>query len=197
MSADADDSMRDDLEAGLARAFGGVEGEPSILHTLSTLSGQELELPETHAEGEARYEEFFEKLQTEFPRKVCFHRGHHEELAHVIEAGGDLLLMPSRYEPCGLNQMFSLRYGTIPIVRRTGGLADTVTLFNRETGEGTGIVFEHFDADAMRWALARALELFHDRAAWARIVQNAMSQDFSWTRQAGLYEELYDRLTGT
>jgi starch synthase len=128
---------------------------------------------------------------------MCFYRGYDNALAHLIEAGADAFLMPSMYEPCGLNQMYSLRYGTIPIVRRTGGLADTVQLFDRGTGEGTGIVFDNFDADAVRWALGYALELWTDRPAWRRMQANAMAQDFSWERQTGTYEELYHRLLAT
>jgi len=144
--------------------------------------------------GEQRYEEFFETLQQSSPKKVCFHRGHHEQLAHVIEAASDMLLMPSRYEPCGLNQMFSLKYGTLPIVRRTGGLADTVEPIDGD--RGTGFVFEDFTADALRWALGSALQLYRDRERWKRLMLNAMSRDFSWSRQAKLYVQLYERLIG-
>ena len=112
----------------------------------------------------------------------------------MIEAGADLFLMPSRYEPCGLNQMYSLKYGTAPIVRKTGGLADTVDLWNPNTGEGTGFPFEHYDAEGVRWAIGYALETLRDRRAFARLQQNAMAKDFSWDRQARLYEELYARL---
>ena len=104
--------------------------------------------------------------------------------------------MPSLYEPCGLNQMYSLRYGTIPIVRRTGGLADSVQMFDAASGTGTGIVFEHFDSPAMAWALRTALELHAQPMHWTRLVQNAMAQDFSWDRQAREYEALYQRLPG-
>jgi starch synthase len=145
--------------------------------------------------GEPQYEGFFTELARRHPERVGYSRAHDEPLAHLITAGSDFFLMPSRYEPCGLNQMYSLRYGTLPIVRKTGGLADTVVPFDRATGEGTGIVFEHFDAPAVRWALGRALEIHADAAARRRAVANAMAQDFSWARQAGLYEELYRRLT--
>ncbi len=91
-----------------------------------------------------------------------------------------MFLMPSRYEPCGFNQMYSLKYGTVPIVRKTGGLADSVKLFDPETGEGTGIVFEHDTADGVRWALGTALELYRDRASLCWLVANGMAQDFSW-----------------
>jgi len=112
----------------------------------------------------------------------------------VIEAGADMLLMPSRYEPCGLNQMFSLRYGTIPIVRRTGGLADTVRSFDSQTGEGTGFVFEDFTPNGLRWAVDRALHVYADRTAWKRLMSNAMAENFSWETQANHYVEVYSWL---
>jgi starch synthase len=144
--------------------------------------------------GEARYEEFFSWLQQRFPGRVVFHQGHHDELAHVIEAGADMLLMPSRYEPCGLNQMFSLRYGTIPIVRRTGGLADTVHPFDPQTGEGTGFVFQEFAPDGLRRAIDQALRVYGDRPAWERLISNAMAENFSWETQAHRYVEIYSWL---
>ena len=112
----------------------------------------------------------------------------------MIEAASDMLLMPSRYEPCGLNQMFSLKYGTLPIVRRTGGLADTVEPVDGD--RGTGFVFEHFTADALRWALGSAIQIYRHRERWKRLMLNAMSRDFSWSRQAKLYVQLYERLIG-
>ncbi len=144
-------------------------------------------------QGEAAYEEFFERLQRSFPGKVCFHRGYHEELAHVIEAASDMLLMPSRYEPCGLNQLFSLRYGTIPVVRKTGGLADSVEPVDGD--RGTGFLFEHFTPEGLRWALDQALAAYRDPQRWKRLMQNAMAKDFSWKRQAPLYVELYEGMT--
>lgn len=146
--------------------------------------------------GERRYEEFFERLQDRFPDRVCYHRGYHEELAHLVEAAADMFVMPSRYEPCGLNQMFSLRYGTIPVVRRTGGLADSVRPVDGRGG-GTGFVFEHFAPDGLRWALGAAIDHYADRAAWGRIVRNAMAEDFSWQAQADPYVELYRRIAAS
>jgi starch synthase len=102
--------------------------------------------------------------------------------------------MPSMYEPCGLNQMYSLKYGTVPIVRRTGGLADSVRHFNPATGEGTGIVFNDFDPGGVRWAIAQALEWYESPALWQRLVSNGMRADFSWERQVVEYEQLYDSL---
>jgi starch synthase len=145
--------------------------------------------------GERRFEAMFAQLATALPRQVGFHRGFSNELAHLIEAGSDMFLMPSVYEPCGLNQMYSLRYGTVPIVHRTGGLADTVELWNPGTGEGTGIVFEHHDAAGLAWAIEAALAAYRDRAGWHRLIDNGMAKDFSWNVQGKLYEELYRRLS--
>jgi starch synthase len=141
--------------------------------------------------GEEKYEADFRSLEREFPANVRFRQEHDEPLAHRIEAGSDFFLMPSRYEPCGLNQMYSLRYGTIPIVRKTGGLADTVRPFDPATGDGTGFLFEPFTGPALRWAIEEALETYRDAHAWTTIRRNAMAQDFSWDHQVVLYENLY------
>ena len=142
--------------------------------------------------GEERFEEFFQSLNDRYPQKVCFYKGYSNELAHMIEAGSDIFLMPSRYEPCGLNQIYSLKYGTIPIVRKTGGLADTVQHFNRETGEGNGFVFEHFNPQGLAWGIEQALEVWGDKDAWNVLVENAMSANWSWERQIDHYVELYE-----
>jgi starch synthase len=145
--------------------------------------------------GEAKYEDFFFGLARRFPERVAFHCGYDEELAHWIEAGSDLFLMPSRYEPCGLNQMYSLRYGTVPIVRRTGGLADSVQHFDPATGQGTGVVFNDFNPQALEWALNTALDLYPKPQLWRRVILNAMQQDFSWQRAGAQYVTAYRRLT--
>lgn len=150
----------------------------------------------TLGSGERQYENFFAQLQQRYPQRVHFHRGYSDELAHWIEAASDMFLMPSRYEPCGLNQMYSLRYGTVPIVRRTGGLADSVQHFDATTGQGTGIVFNDYDASAVSWALNHAFDLYATRGAWRRLVQNGMAQDFSWARQVQRYVEVYEKLAG-
>jgi starch synthase len=146
--------------------------------------------------GDARYAAFFEELARRFPGRMAFRSGYDEPLAHLIEAGSDLFLMPSRYEPCGLNQLYSLRYGTIPIVRNTGGLADSVQHFDRASGVGTGCVFNDYDSAAVSWAVATALEWYGDQKIWPQLMQNAMAQDFSWALQIGKYESLYRRLLG-
>jgi starch synthase len=144
--------------------------------------------------GDARYMAFFDGLARRFPARVAFRTGYDESLAHLIEAGSDIFLMPSRYEPCGLNQMYSLRYGTIPIVRNTGGLADSVQHFDPASGVGTGCVFNDYDAAAVRWAIGTTLDWYGDSTSWRRLMQNAMAQDFSWTRQILKYDELYRAL---
>ena len=145
--------------------------------------------------GDRRYVDFFEGLAATFPGQVKFHAGYDEALAHWIEAGSDMFLMPSRYEPCGLNQMYSLRYGTVPIVRKTGGLADSVQHFDPGSGTGTGVVFEHYDAPAVSWALNTALDWFADPHQWRKLMRNAMARDFSWGRQVLQYESLYRGLS--
>jgi starch synthase len=144
--------------------------------------------------GDARYEDFLRQLAHAHPTRVTYRSGFSEETAHWIEAASDMFLMPSQYEPCGLNQMYSLRYGTIPIVRRTGGLADSVQHFDPATRLGTGIVFNDYDAGAVRWAVGTAFGLYADKPRWNQLVQNAMAQDFSWERRVADYVALYGRL---
>jgi starch synthase len=141
--------------------------------------------------GDARYGAFFEGLAQRFSGRVAYREGFDEPLAHLIEAGSDMFLMPSRYEPCGLNQMYSLRYGTVPIVRNTGGLADSVEHFDPDSGKGTGCVFNDYDAQAVRWAIGTAVGWFADPQRWQQLMRNAMAKDFSWRRQIGEYDALY------
>ena len=144
--------------------------------------------------GERRYEDFFHMAKVYFPRKVMFHCGYSEELAHLIQGASDMLLMPSRYEPCGLTQIYALKYGTIPIVRKTGGLADTVRHWTAEKEDGTGFVFEHFDTQALRWAIEYALGTYAHKPSWDKLMANAMAEDFSWEKQGKLYEKLYSQV---
>jgi starch synthase len=145
--------------------------------------------------GEAKYELFFAGLARSFPERVAFEAGYDEALSHWIEAASDMFLMPSRYEPCGLNQMYSQRYGTVPIVRRTGGLADSVEHYDATSGSGTGVVFNDFDPPAFEWALDTALDLYAQPAHWTRLMRNGMARDFSWQHQGAEYLALYRRLT--
>jgi starch synthase len=144
--------------------------------------------------GEETHERYFQWLRDTWPGKVGIYRGYHDELAHWIEAGADVFLMPSRYEPCGLNQMYSLRYGTPPLVRRTGGLADTVEPWNPEAGTGTGFLFDEFSSHALLRTMEWALRSFRDQDRWRVLMHNGMSQDFSWERQGAQYLDLYRAL---
>ncbi|MDP2604885.1 MAG: glycogen synthase GlgA [Deltaproteobacteria bacterium] len=144
--------------------------------------------------GEERYEEFFRRAAKRFPKKVGVRVGFDEALAHQIEAGADVFLMPSLYEPCGLNQMFSLKYGTIPVVRAVGGLKDTVEDCDPEQETGTGFVFGPYEPEALMAAVERALQSYGDKKAWTALRRRAMSMDFSWERSADAYSNLYQQL---
>ena len=144
--------------------------------------------------GEARFEQFFRELAHTHPTRVHFRAGYSEEHAHWIEAASDMFLMPSQYEPCGLNQMYSLRYGTVPIVRRTGGLADSVQHFDPLTRRGTGVVFNDYDVGGVTWGVETALAWYSQKTLWRRLVQNAMAQDYSWQTQVDAYVALYERM---
>ncbi len=180
--------------AGIVSRLAAQKGIELMFETLpKVLSARPLALAALGS-GEARYQQFFTKLARSFPGRVAFQSGHDEELSHWIEAASDLYLMPSRYEPCGLNQMYSLRYGTVPVVRRTGGLADSVEHYDAASGTGTGVVFNDFDAPALEWALDTALDLYAQPAHWSRLMRNGMRQDFSWQRAAAEYVGVYRRL---
>ena len=140
--------------------------------------------------GEGRYEELFRNYAYRYPDKLSAQIVYNDQLAQRIYASSDIFLMPSIYEPCGLCQMFAMRYGTIPVVRKTGGLADTVRHFSPENHEGNGFVFEDFVASGLMWALKQALG-YYNTPHWPLIVKNAMSCDFSWDRSAKAYVELY------
>ena len=141
--------------------------------------------------GEPRYEEMWRTLAAAHPTRVGVRVGFDEGLAHLIEAGADLFLMPSRFEPCGLNQMYSMRYGTVPVVRATGGLADTVRQVDAQRGTGTGFMFEEYTTAALLSALERALTLFRDQVRWRAVQRAGMRQDFAWDASARAYVQVY------
>jgi starch synthase len=165
---------------------------------LELVEAAEQELCDLHARfvvlgvGQPRWQDLFRRLAFERPWQWWFGTSHDEALAHRIEAGSDLFLMPSRYEPCGLNQLYSLRYGTAPVVRETGGLADTVREFDPVTREGNGFVFQAFAADDMVMALRRALAVHAEPELWRALQRNGMGQDFSWRVSADGYDHLYE-----
>jgi starch synthase len=144
--------------------------------------------------GEPRFEELVTAAAARHPQKFAARIGFDEALAHQIEAGADFFLMPSQYEPCGLNQMFSLKYGTIPIVRAIGGLKDTVEDYDAERGTGTGFVFAPYDPQALLDAVHRALQAFREKRSWTALQRRAMNKDFSWDRSTRMYDELYREL---
>jgi starch synthase len=143
--------------------------------------------------GEPEVQDGFRALAARAPDRFAVRQSYDEALSHKIIAGADMFLMPSRFEPCGLTQMYSLRYGTVPVVRATGGLVDTVLPWDPATGQGTGFRFDHADGTGMMWALDQALTAYQDREGWQRLMKNGMAMDFSWTRSARQYVELYRR----
>lgn len=146
--------------------------------------------------GEKALRSRLQNMVSVYPDRLFTHFGYSEEFAHQLEAGCDMFVMPSRYEPCGLNQMYSLRYGTVPIVRRTGGLADSVVDADQkalEDGSATGFVFDAPDPDALAHCVLRALETHADRETWSQLVRTGMSQDLSWERSARHYLDLYQQ----
>ncbi|MCJ7458563.1 MAG: glycogen synthase GlgA [candidate division Zixibacteria bacterium] len=143
--------------------------------------------------GEQKYHIFLSGLEKKYPDKAKIYLKYDNKLAHLIEAGADIFLMPSRYEPCGLNQMYSLRYGTVPIVRETGGLADTIQDYDTQNQKGTGFVFKDYNGDELLSAIKRALILFKDRTAWKNLMLQGMEKDFSWEASAKKYIQLYNK----
>ncbi len=144
--------------------------------------------------GDWKYEQFLRDKQWQYPFKLSVNIAFNSELAQKVYAGSDLFLMPSRSEPCGLAQMIALRYGTIPIVRKTGGLRDSIEQFNEETGEGNGFLFAGYDADEMLSAIRYACDLYRNGEHWGRLIENGMKTDFSWKKSAKKYNKLYDEL---
>jgi starch synthase len=145
--------------------------------------------------GEKRYEKGFVELQKKYPEKIAVHIGFNISLAHKIYAASDFFLMPSRFEPCGLGQMISLRYGTIPIVRETGGLAETVIDIEKDKEKGNGFSYKEFCPEDLIKTIKRGIKFYNqDKEAWNRLVKNAMKVDFSWDRSAKKYLELYEKV---
>jgi starch synthase len=142
--------------------------------------------------GEPRYETLFRDLAAKYPRQVGVKVAYDNTLAHKIEAGADVFLMPSRYEPCGLNQMYSLRYGTVPIVRATGGLDDTIEQYDAATGKGTGFKFTEYDAPALLKSVREALAVYRNPQAWLKLQLAGMARDYSWRASAKEYAEVYE-----
>jgi starch synthase len=192
----------------LISVFGLPKGDEPVLGLIGRLTGQKgFDLVERIGEwlaeqplrvvilgsGERKHEEAMEKLGRKYPDRIAIRVAYDNALAHKIEAGSDMYLMPSRYEPCGLNQIYSLKYGTVPIVRETGGLADTVVDADENPAAGTGFTFRRFEAEELKGAVARALAAYADRSRWDAIVRRGMALDFSWEASARAYVDLYGK----
>lgn len=171
-----------------------IKGMDLIMHImeemLSTMDVQVVML----GTGDKEYENSFKYFAHKYPGKLSANTKFNNELAHKIYASADMFLMPSQLEPCGLSQLISLRYGTIPIVRETGGLSDTVDYFNEETGKGNGFSFLNFDAHDMFFTIKKAVDVYKDKKTWKKIIKNAMKADYSWDKSADEYIKLYKEL---
>ena len=177
---------------GIVSRFADQKGFDLIAEAAPDLLAEDVTIVALGA-GEPKYEMMFEELAKMYPETVGVKVAYDNVIAHKIEAGADLFLMPSRYEPCGLNQIYSLKYGTVPVVRATGGLDDTIEAFDPETGQGTGFKFQLYDSAALLGAAREALAMFrNDPATWRRIQANGMAKDFSWQASAVEYARLYE-----
>jgi starch synthase len=145
--------------------------------------------------GDEQYQNLFLQAAAQRPEQLAVHIGFDDRLAHRIFAGSDLFLMPSQYEPCGIGQLLAMRYGSLPIVRETGGLSDTVLSYNEQTGQGNGFSFTHYNAHDMLYTVERAVRLYQDKKIWNKIIRNAMRSNYSWTQSAAEYLSLYKALT--
>lgn len=168
----------------------GLDLVSQIIHSLLGMDVQFILL----GTGEERYHRLFEGIKKKFPGKASINLRFDALLAKEVYAGADMFLMPSRYEPCGLGQIISLRYGTIPIVRNTGGLADTITEYDPKTTRGDGFAFERYDAGELFNAVKRAVDIYRQRGLWKKLVANAMRCNFSWDNSARKYIELYKKI---
>jgi starch synthase len=147
--------------------------------------------------GEAKYEWMLREVLWHNPSKLRVHTTYEQDLADLIYSASDIYLMPSLYEPCGIGQMIAMRHGVVPVVRETGGLKDTVTPYDPETGEGNGFAFANFNAHELLFTVQNAVSLYNDDpVAWARVVKQAEAVDFSWADSAGKYKKLYEQLRG-
>lgn len=169
----------------------GIQLLPPVLHHF--LSTWEMRLV-ILGSGEPKLEELLRQLVSTYPQKARYIPSYNLGLSHRIEAGVDIFLMPSLYEPCGLNQMYSQLYGTASVVRKVGGLADTVTHFDPDTGEGTGFVFEHYSSEGLGWALGQALDTHTKPNRWRQLQRNMMEQNYRWSEAARRYKQVYQRL---
>ncbi|MGC9158799.1 MAG: glycogen synthase, partial [Terracidiphilus sp.] len=180
---------------GIVSRFAIQKGLDLVEQVAGELSDREVAIVALGS-GEPAYEKFFRDWAYWNRSKVAVRIGYDERLAHKIEAGADIFLMPSRYEPCGLNQIYSLKYGTVPVVRATGGLDDTIEEWNPQQERGTGFKFKDLKAEALLAAIDRALGAFADREGWKRLMRNGMVRDYGWQRPAREYAAVYEEAAG-
>jgi len=178
---------------GIVSRLSAQKGADLIAEAAEELMAEDVTIVALGA-GDAEYEDMFRELAATYPQKVSARIAYDNALAHKIEAGADIFLMPSRYEPCGLNQIYSLKYGTVPVVRATGGLDDTIEAFDPKTGKGTGFKFAEYTGTAMMGAIRAALETYGAPKLWRKLMLNAMRQDYSWRASAAQYAKLYEGL---
>jgi starch synthase len=178
---------------GIVSRFAAQKGFDLISHIMDRLAREEM-IVVALGTGDKPYEEMFLRLQKQFPQRVAVKVAYDNALAHKIEAGSDMFLMPSRYEPCGLNQIYSLKYGTVPVVRATGGLDDTIDPWDSRTGKGTGFKFVEYSGESLLLTLKQALHAFHDKPSWQKLMRNGMAKDFSWNASAKEYARVYERV---
>ena len=178
---------------GIVSRFAAQKGFDLISQIMDRLAREEMIVVALGA-GDKAYEEMFQRLAKQFPRKIAVKVAYDNTIAHKIEAGADIFLMPSRYEPCGLNQIYSLKYGTVPIVRATGGLDDTIEPWDARTGKGTGFKFTDYNGEALLVAIKQALLAYRDQSSWQTLMRNGMSRDYSWGASAREYGKVYDRV---
>ena len=176
---------------GIVSRFADQKGFDLIAQVATELMQENLSLV-VLGTGQAEYERLFRGLAEKYTARVGLKIGYDNALAHKIEAGSDIFLMPSRYEPSGLNQMYSLRYGTVPVVRATGGLDDTIQEFDRKTNQGTGFKFVNYDGPSLLQAVREALLVFREPKVWQQLQRNGMAKDFSWKASAAAYVTLYE-----
>lgn len=177
---------------GIVSRFAAQKGFDLIAQIMDRL-GREDMIVVALGNGDRQYEEMFLRLQKQFPQKIAVRVAYDNALAHKIEAGSDMFLMPSKYEPCGLNQIYSLKYGTVPIVRATGGLDDTIEPWDTRTGRGTGFKFSDYSGESLLLTIKDALKAFRDQPSWRNLMRNGMNKDFSWNASAREYVRVYDR----
>ncbi len=178
---------------GIVSRFAAQKGFDLIAQVADRLVREEM-IVVALGSGDKEYEELFRRLNKQYPKKFAVKVAYDNALAHKIEAGADMFLMPSRYEPCGLNQIYSLKYGTVPVVRATGGLDDTIEPWDAKTGKGTGFKFSEYSGEALLATLRAALAAYRDQSAWQTLMRNGMAKDFSWASSAREYVRVYDKV---